>query len=332
MLHVTVLGRPAADNALLVSAESGQGRTRLLLDCGAGTAESLPLATVQEVDHLLLSHLHMDHISGFDAFFRVNFDRQTRENHIWGPPGTARILHHRFQGFWWNHAPDLRGVWHVHDVGPGEIQTFLFRAEEAFAVMHSAGQRAQGGPLLSTPHLSVSAVTLAHHGASLGFRVQEPERINIDPAALRALGLPGGPWLSALKSGQPGLLDTPAGPRDAEQLRRTLLRREPGQSLAYLTDFLLDDAAHTRLTSWLAGVEILYAEAQYLPEDADLAARHHHTTADRVARLAADSGVGALRLLHLSRRYAPERWPEFLTVAQEAFAATAFPDDWTLSG
>ncbi|MBZ9713104.1 MBL fold metallo-hydrolase [Deinococcus multiflagellatus] len=327
MLHISVLGRPAADNALLVTAESGQGRTRLLLDCGAGTADTLPLGVVQDIRHLCLSHLHMDHISGFDAFFRATFDRPG-ENHIWGPPGSARILQHRFQGFWWNHAPELRGTWLVHEVWPERVETVRFEAHEAFAVPHPMGHAPQTGLLLTTPELSVWALTLSHHGASLGFRLQEPERVNIDASRLRALGLTGGPWLAALKASATGMLDTPAGPRDADELRATLLRREPGQSAAYLTDFLLDDEAVTQLTPWLAGVDTLYAEAQYLPEDAALAARHHHTTVDQVAQLAAGSGVGRLRLLHLSRRYPADRWPEFLEVARQQFAPTAFPDEW----
>ncbi|WP_235692414.1 MBL fold metallo-hydrolase [Deinococcus aquaedulcis] len=328
MLHIQVLGRPAADNALLVTAEAGQGHTRLLLDCGAGTAETLPLATLQDTRHLLLSHLHMDHISGFDAFFRATFDRPG-ENHVWGPPGTARILQHRFQGFWWNHAPELGGVWQVHDVFPDRVESFAFQASQAFSVMHPAGQRSlDGGPLLTTPQVEVRAITLSHQGPCLGFRLQEPERVNIDPAGLRALGLPGGPWLAALKGGAVGPLDTPAGPRDADDLRAALLRREPGQSAAYLTDFLLDEAAFTALVPWLAGVDTLYAEAQYLPEDAHLAARHHHTAVDQVARLAAASGVGQLRLLHLSRRYPAARWPDFLAVARPLFADTAFSEGW----
>ncbi|MFC6750295.1 MBL fold metallo-hydrolase [Deinococcus aquaticus] len=97
MLRTRVLGRPAEDNALWVVADSGQGQTRLLLDCGAHVLDGVPFAEVQATDHLLFSHLHMDHVGGFDDFFRATFDRPA-PTHAWGPPGTARILGHRFQG------------------------------------------------------------------------------------------------------------------------------------------------------------------------------------------------------------------------------------------
>ncbi|TDE86077.1 MBL fold metallo-hydrolase [Deinococcus sp. S9] len=328
MLKVQVLGRPAADNALWVTANSGQGQTRLLLDCGEDTLDGLPLAELQAIDHLLFSHLHMDHVAGFDRFFRANFDRTTRPNHIWGPPGTARILWHRFQGCWWNYAPALHATWHVHDVDGGEVRTFRFEAREAFERMHEEGASPLSGPLLITPEASVEALPLKHHGLSLGYVVREPERVAVDPAQLGALGLKPGPWLAQLKAGARGRLDVHGTPFAAEDLAARLLRRQTGQSVAYLTDFLLDGAEQNRLAPRLAGVDTLYAEAQYAPEEAALAARHQHTTVTQVAALARAAGVRELYLLHLSRRYGQGRWPELLAAAQSLFPHTRFPAGW----
>ncbi|MEF2279869.1 MBL fold metallo-hydrolase [Deinococcus sp. YIM 134068] len=328
MLTALVLGLPADDNALWVTADTGQGRTRLLLDCGARTLDALPFAEVRAVNHVLFSHLHMDHVAGFDALFRATFDLPGRENHVWGPPGTARILSHRFRGYWWNHAPELRGTWRVHDVNAEEIRTFRFELHEAFEVAHEEGTRPHAGPLFTTSEASVEAISLQHQGVCLGYVVREPERVSVDTAQLAALELRGGPWLAALKAGATGTLDVHGTQHDAKELRSLLLRREQGGSLAYLTDFRLDAAELARLTPLLAGVDTLYAEAQYLPEDADLARRNDHTTADAVATLANAAGVRDLCLLHLSRRYRAERWPEFLQTARAVFPATRFPSGW----
>ncbi|WP_102126905.1 MBL fold metallo-hydrolase [Deinococcus planocerae] len=332
MLKAQVLGRPAEDNALWVTADTGQGQTRLLLDCGARTLDTLPFAEVRAVDHVLFSHLHMDHVAGFDSLFRATFDLPGRENHVWGPPGTARILSHRFRGYWWNHAPELSGRWYVHDVDGREIRSFRFELREAFEVAHEESTRPVNGPLFTTPEVSVEAVPLRHQGVCLGYVVREPERVSVDPGALQTLGLRGGPWLAALKAGATGTLDVHGTPHDAEELRARLLRRQPGGSLAYLTDFLLDAAEQARLAPLLAGVGTLYAEAQYLPEDADLARRNDHTTATQVAALARAAGVGQLCLLHLSRRYRAQRWPEFLAAARAIFPATHFPAGWPDEG
>lgn len=328
MLRAEVLGRPAEDNALLVTADSGQGQTRLLLDCGAATLQNVPFADVQAIDHLLFTHLHMDHVGGFDDFFRANYERSNRENHIWGPPGTARILSHRFRGYWWNFAPDLTGTWFVHDVHPAEIQSYRFGAHEAFEVQHSAGTRAHDGVILQTPEVSVQAVPLQHHGVSLGFILREPEKVTVRREALAELGLKGGPWLNQLKSGVSGELAVGEQRLDADELRAKLLQRESGESVALFTDFLLNETELTRLAPVLSGVQTLYAEAQYAPQDAALAEKNHHTTVEQVATLARDAGVEKLVLLHLSRRYRPEQWSELLAAARQIFPQATLPAHW----
>lgn len=328
MLRVQVLGGPAQDNALFVAADSGQGITRLLLDCGGHTLDAVPFSEVQQIDHVLFSHLHMDHVAGFDDFFRVNFERTSKENHLWGPPDSARILSHRFRGYWWNHAPGIQGTWFVHEVGPREIHSFRFEAHEGFEITHGAGTRLHSGVILQTPQVSVQAVPLQHQGVSLGLVLREPERVNVNPAALTDLGLKAGPWLAHLKAGATETLNVNGTLYDADELRARLLQVEPGDSAAYFTDFLLDEPELRRLTPVLAGIKNLYLEAQYAPEDIDLATRHHHTTVQQGATLAREAGVQELVLLHLSRRYDAPQWSHMLKAAQDIFPRTQFPPAW----
>lgn len=327
MLSAAVLGQPTRDNALWVTADSGKGQTRLLLDCGGHTLDTLPLHEVQATDHLLFSHLHMDHVAGFDDFFRVNFDRQSRENHLWGPPGAAQILAHRLQGYWWNHAPQLRATWRIHEVDDAAVHTWRFELHEAFEIAHDEGRTPRTGPLIETPHLRVDAVPLQHQGPCLGYVLREPGRVNVDPAGLTRLDLTPGPWLAALKAGAEEV-EIAGERRPAAPLRAELLREEAGDSLAYLTDFLLDEAELDRLAPLLAGVRTLYLEAQYAPADADLAARNHHTTTEQGATLAARAGAQELVLLHLSRRYREADWREMLRAAQAIFPAARFAESW----
>jgi ribonuclease Z len=70
-----ILGRAGADNALHVTVDSGQSRESVLFDCGEGVLDSLRPAGVQAVAHLGFSHFHMDHVAGFDGFFRLNYNR-----------------------------------------------------------------------------------------------------------------------------------------------------------------------------------------------------------------------------------------------------------------
>ncbi len=330
MLDVRILGTPPNDNALLVTADGGQSRSRLLFDCGADTLAALSPGEIRAIDHLFLSHLHMDHITGFDAFFRMNFQRGEVENHIWGPPGTARILHHRFQGFWWNHASELSATWHVHDIGEAAVRTFRFEAHEAFTVMHEGPCRKLEGPVLTTPEASVTALSLRHHGTSLGYVVREPDRTAVDMAAVKALGLVPGPWLAALKD--PGVRAVMIGgtERDAAALREQVITAMPGDCAAYMTDFRADAGERARLAPLLAGVGTLYAEAQYTPEDIELARRYDHSTVTEIAELARMAGVGCYTLLHLSRRYSPAQWRAMRDAACAVFPQSRFIPEWGL--
>jgi ribonuclease Z len=113
-----VLGQPGRDNALLVQVDSGQAVERLLFDCGDGCLSELPFAEIQAIDSLFFSHLHMDHIGGFDNFFRSNYARTAKANLIYGPPQTATILQHRFQGFLSNLHEQMSASWQVTDGDP----------------------------------------------------------------------------------------------------------------------------------------------------------------------------------------------------------------------
>ncbi|MGN8000341.1 MBL fold metallo-hydrolase [Sphingomonas sp. 22176] len=311
-------------------ADSGQSRLRMMFDCGADTLHTASQAEIQSIAHLFLTHLHMDHVSGFDAFFRMNFARTNVENHIWGPAGTARILHHRFQGFWWSHAPELVGTWFVHDVDAGCVQTYRFEANEAFAEMHAQDERTHNGIVLQTPEVQVEAIDLVHHGLCLGYVVREAARQTVDMAAIAAMGMRPGPWLAALKKPETRSVQIDGVAHDAEALRTKVIQAAAGDSFAYLTDFLADETQCARIAPRLSGVQTLYAEAQYAVEDGELARKYYHSTVDQIAMLARDAGVERYTLLHLSRRYSPAQWIEMAAAARAIFPNSGYVAEWGL--
>ncbi|HEY3418057.1 MAG TPA: MBL fold metallo-hydrolase, partial [Armatimonadota bacterium] len=199
-----ILGGAGRDNALLVYLHTGQSVERLLFDCGEGTLAGLPFAEIQRIDQLFFSHLHMDHIGGFDSFFRCTYNRTLRPNIVWGPAETARILQHRLQGFLWNLHADKQATWRVCDVLPGAIACTRFELAEAFATAHDDGRCLFTGVLLETRDYRVEALHLEHLTPVLGFLVREKPRHNVNPVRLQELGLHPGPWLRWLKWPEPG--------------------------------------------------------------------------------------------------------------------------------
>lgn len=331
-LHTTILGQPGGDNALFVSVNRGQRIHRLLLDCGEVGLAALPLADVRSLDHLLLSHLHMDHIGGFDSLFRQTFSRGAdRPLHVWGPPETARIIHHRLRGFMWNLTERLDGTWVVHDIGRELVTATRFEAAEAFAVAHPAGEGRRAGPIITTADYTVAAIDLDHGTPCLGYLLREPPRRNVDPSHLAALGLTPGPWLRAvreLRQGEPVTVEVAGEQRPLAELRAALLSEAPGASLAYLSDFRLDTAELARLAKALQGVDTLVCEAQYRAADAELAARARHLTTEQAATLATACEAGELVLIHLSERYGRAELPALLAEAQAIFPRARLPEGW----
>ncbi|MCW1887648.1 MBL fold metallo-hydrolase [Luteolibacter flavescens] len=328
-IRFRVLGGAGRDNALHVEVDSGHVVRRMLFDCGEGCLSALAPSDVQAIDHLFFSHFHMDHVAGFDGFFRMNFARDGENNRIWGPPGTARIMHHRFRSYLWNLHENLGATWRVSDIGEVAVKTWRYELPDAFETAHEeAATVREGALILDEEDFTVEAMTLDHLTASIAYKVTEKTRWNIDPQRLAALGLKPGPWLKSLKDPVALPDDAVVEGRTAGELRAELLVATPGGSIAYLTDFLLDEAAVEKLVPWLKNCGHVICESQYRAADLELARKHYHMTSAQVATLARDAGVGELVLTHVSSRYLPGERAELLEEARAIFPTARFSEEW----
>lgn len=328
-IRFRVLGAAGRDNALHVEIDSGHAVRRLLFDCGEGCLSGLTAAEVQLIDHVFFSHFHMDHVAGFDGFFRMNFARDGEQNRIWGPPGTGKILHHRFRSYLWNLHENLGATWRVSEIGETAIKTWRYELPEAFETAHEEAAVVRDGLVIwDDEDFIVEAMPLDHLTVSMAYKVTEKTRWNIDPQRLASLGLKPGPWLKSLKDPVDLTDDAVVEGRRAGELRAELLVPTPGESVAYLTDFLLDEATVEKLLPWLAGCRHVVCESQYRAADLDLALKNYHMTSVQVAALARDAGVQDLVLFHVSGRYVAEERAALLAEAREVFPAARFPDGW----
>ncbi len=327
-----ILGEPGRDNALLVRVDSGQSLERLLFDCGEGCLDRVPFSDVQAIDHLCFSHLHMDHVAGFDHFFRCVFDRDSKPNQIWGPRETARILQHRFRGFLWNLHTEMAGTWRVTEIADPGTSTSRFELTEAFEIAHDEGLAARQPILFAGAGYVVEAHTMDHRTPTIAYVVREKSRSNIDTARLSTMGLRPGPWMKVVKDGSDAteFVSINGEPYSVAALRDALLVETPGDSIAYLTDFLLDENAMTELAAALKGCKTIVCESQYRHSDLELARKNFHMTTTLTGQLARRADAKNLVLFHLSDRYQPTEWLEMLAEAKEQFASTSFPTEWQL--
>jgi len=124
----------------------------LVLDAGTGMRQAgIAHAGDGRPVHVLLTHLHMDHIQGL-GFFRPLFE-PGREVHIWGPPSTTLALRARLTRYL---SPPLFPV-RLTDLGSTVV---LHDVEVAPWRIGS---------------LTVSAATVIHPGPTVGYRVGDNE-------------------------------------------------------------------------------------------------------------------------------------------------------------
>ncbi|MGF1578387.1 MAG: MBL fold metallo-hydrolase [Gemmataceae bacterium] len=331
-IEYQILGQPVRDNALLVRINSGQRIDRVLFDCGYGCLDELTLSEILQIDHLCFSHLHMDHVAGFDAFFRAVFNRETKPNVLWGPPETSQIMQGRFRGYMWNLGRDSKVSWQVHDVHPQEVQSWLFHTSESFTPAHEDAAYAWETVLFQSANYSVETLVMDHMTPSLAYVVRESPKLNVATERLQTLGLRPGPWINELKAttSERETIEIDGKDYPTAQLREELILETPGESIAYLTDFRLDQDALAQLVPGLQGCSTVVCECQYRHEDVDLAVRNYHMTTRQVAELAAQANVGELVLFHLSERYTRDVWPLLLEEAREIFPRTRFSEHWEI--
>jgi ribonuclease Z len=315
-----------------VKVDTGQSQTRLLFDCGDGCPHQVA-SELREIDHLCFSHLHMDHIAGFDLFFRVNFDRTAKDNHIWVPLGSGDVIHHRLRGFMWNLVGEKQqGEWLVHEIAPDAVGTVAYRAKDGFRTAHAQAERPRPDrTIIDGDGFTVEAVLLDHGTPSVGYIVREHDRVNVDTAKLASKGFKPGPWLKRLRGDRAAtgeMISVNGVDHSLGALQADLLVTTPGDSIAYLTDFRMTPATADELAACLRGVNTVVCESQYRASDVDLADGVMHSTADEVAAMAAKAGIGKLILFHFSDRYDALARREMLSEARALFANTNLPEGW----
>ena len=315
----------------MVEIRTGSSIHRLLFDCGQGCLDKVALADIRSIEHLFFSHFHIDHVAGFDAFFRVNCDRPEGVVNVWGPPGTIEIMHHRFRGFLWNLIDGRPGTWRVNEVADDEVRSARFLAPEAFDIAHFDEPRPTPHYLVDTAVYEVECRKLDHGTPSLGYLVREKERPRVRKPVLTEHGSSPGAWLGVLTDrsiSDDQLLEVNGTQHRVGVLRDQMVEWLPGQSIAILTDFSLEDSGLEETAGWLDGCDTLICEAQYLEADAHLARRHRHLTSKQAAVLAAKGGAQQLILYHISSRYSKLQRQIAVDEARTVFRETHWPDEW----
>jgi ribonuclease Z len=311
------------DPALFV--EFAHQREAVLLDCGDLSA--LSARDLLRIGTLAVSHMHMDHLIGFDALLRINVGRDARID-LFGPEGFADRVGHKLQGYTWDladrYTTDL--VFHVAElIAPERLRRFAFRFSRRFAAEEIGEDEAPDGVLRETPRWRLKAAILEHHGPCLGYALEEPQRINVWKSRLKARGLASGPWLSALKQAlREGAADEtrialPDGTRASLASLRDLVSMTEGTKVGYATDLRDTPANRAALERLFAGAHVVFLEASFAADEPGRAWERAHLTTRAAGEIARAAGARRIEPFHFSPRYEGEE-ERLMREVEEAFS------------
>ena len=315
LLHPSLVNGRYGDPALYV--EMLFEKRALLFDLGDITF--LPPRKIHRLEHVFVSHAHIDHFVGFDILLRVLVGRE-KTVHLFGPSGFIDRVAHKLQGYQWNLADRFQydlsfAVTEVDKAGI--VRAARFRLKNAFTAEQLEARRLPEGIVHSEPTFVVSAVVLEHGTPCLAFALQERAHVNVWKNRLADLKLPVGPWLRELKravaQGLPDdhMIKVPQLDRFPERAMplgalRSVLTVTPGQKIGYVTDAADTPANRQVIRALVHGADLLFIEAAFAQADAGLAAERGHLTTKAAGEIARAAEVRRVEPFHFSPRYEGE--------------------------
>ena len=306
-------------------------RRALLFDLGDITR--LAPRKILRLSHVFVTHAHMDHFMGFDWLLRICLGRETGIT-LFGPPGFIEQVQHKLAAYTWNLVERYPADFIVVACelqSDGRVHAAHFLCRKRFVREDLDEARPADGVLVDEPGFRVRATVLDHATPCLGYLIEEKLHVNVWRNRLAELGLPVGPWLKDLKAAV--IADLPpettisARWKEGLQIRERLLTIGelksalaivPGQRICYVTDVVYHEENVRRIVSLAREADLLFIEAVFLDEDAELAARKFHLTARQAGVIACAAKARAVIPFHFSPRYSG-REAELREEVEQAF-------------
>src|SRR5271165_3269692 len=143
LLHPVLVNGRTGDPALYV--ETIFERATLLSDLG--DLANLSPRKIHRLDHVFVSHTHVDHFVGFDRLLRLLVGRE-KTVRLYGPAGFLDQVRHKLAAYCWNladrYSADL--AFDVTEVGPDlHVRAGRLRLKTKFEIEPLAGDEIADG-------------------------------------------------------------------------------------------------------------------------------------------------------------------------------------------
>lgn len=275
MFELTFLGTAASaplPKRGLSSAIVAHDEYRFMVDCGEGTQRQLLASGLgfRRLEHILLTHQHLDHILGLGGMLSTLGQWETLDSlTIYGGKSTL------------DKVEDL-------------MVRVVFRGGRPPIEIHLV--EIKPGIVLKGEDFDVVAFPVRHRGPDcFGFMFQEHSRRPFLNDKATELGVPNGPERKQLVKGLPITLS------DGRVVRPEDVLGELKQGAKLV---ITGDVAETAsILPVVRNATALVTEATYSDSDGDMARENGHLTAGQAARLARDANAHQLILTHISGRH-----------------------------
>ncbi|MBW2967286.1 ribonuclease Z [Candidatus Woesearchaeota archaeon] len=248
----------------------------ILLDCGEGTQRQMNIAGIKRtsVNKILISHWHGDHVSGIIGLLQTMGNEIASQGNeaphikIFGPKETKKRVEHMMQTCIFDNKIDIE----VHELNPGRGEVVRF---------------------FETPEYALECARLNHGIPCVGYSFIEKERLNIDVAKQKKLGVKDGPWLRKIKDG-----------KDIEYKGKKISAADmtylvPQKKLTYIAD----TEACEEAVELAREADVMISESAFASSLQEKAEMRKHMSARDAAFMAEQAGVNELLLTHFSQRY-----------------------------
>ncbi len=290
-VHILGCGSARPSSRHFLSAQVVDYNNRLFaIDCGEGMQIQLARHSLSaaKLDRIFISHLHGDHVLGLTGLLSsMSLAGRAIPVHIYSPGGLESVM-----------RPFLA----------------FFLPEPGFDIVFHPFSTTQGAIIFEDKTLEVQTIPLHHRVPCCGFVFREKTMPHILRDMIDFYGIP----LYAIKSIKEGADWELADGTVIPHTRLTKPAEKP-RSYAYLSDTAYDP----QLAKAVEGIDLMYHEATYANNMADLAAQRGHATSGQAAMTARDAQTRQLVIGHFSSRYHTAEMEEgLLHECQEVFPNT----------
>lgn len=274
-LELTILGCHSATpraNAYPTSQYLEINNRHFLIDCGEGTQRQMRKHKVgfSKINHIFISHLHGDHFFGLIGLISTfGILSREKELHIYGPKGIKEVT---------------------------TLQLKISKSYSKFDIIYHELTSKKSEVIFEDDKVTVTTIPLSHRVYTNGYLFREKQQ----QKKLHIENIRQYPEIERcdyhhIKAGKDVVLE------NGELVTNEELTLPPPPAKSYA--FCSDTSYKEDIVPIIEKVDLLYHEATFLHDRADLAQKTKHSTAKQAAQIALKADVNQLIIGHFSSRY-----------------------------